>query len=116
MASARQRIWGWFFFDWASQPYSTLLLTFIFGPYFAQVATQHYMALGATPEAAGAAAQSYWGLTLGVSGLLVALLAPLLGAVADSTGRRMVWIWAFSAVYVLGALGLWWVMPGGGLL
>ncbi|MEH6772362.1 MAG: MFS transporter [Cereibacter changlensis] len=116
MASARQRIWGWFFFDWASQPYSTLLLTFIFGPYFAQVATQRYMALGATPEAAGAAAQSYWGLTLGVSGLLVALLAPLLGAVADSTGRRMVWIWAFSAVYVLGALGLWWVMPGGGLL
>ncbi len=43
MASARQRIWGWFFFDWASQPYNTLLLTFIFGPYFAEVARGYYM-------------------------------------------------------------------------
>ena len=30
--SKRKRIWGWFFFDWASQPYHTLLITFIFGP------------------------------------------------------------------------------------
>jgi MFS transporter, UMF1 family len=33
MASAQRRIWGWYFFDWASQPYNTLLLTFIFAPY-----------------------------------------------------------------------------------
>ena len=32
MTEARRRIWGWWFFDWASQPYNTLLLTFIFGP------------------------------------------------------------------------------------
>ena len=31
--STRKRIWGWFFFDWASQPYNTLLITFIFAPY-----------------------------------------------------------------------------------
>ena len=34
---ARQRIWGWYFFDWASQPYNTLLLTFIFGPYVKEI-------------------------------------------------------------------------------
>jgi len=39
--SARKRIWGWWFFDWASQPYHTLLVTFIFGPYFAAVAAEH---------------------------------------------------------------------------
>ena len=33
--SKRRRIWGWWFFDWASQPYHTLLVTFVFGPYFA---------------------------------------------------------------------------------
>ena len=32
MVSARKRIWGWFFFEFASQPYNTLLLTFIFAP------------------------------------------------------------------------------------
>ena len=41
MATAKQRIWGWYFFDWASQPYNTLVLTFIFGPYFAEVARAH---------------------------------------------------------------------------
>jgi len=30
----RKSIWGWYFYDWASQPYNTLLITFIFAPYF----------------------------------------------------------------------------------
>ena len=37
MISAKKRIWGWFFFDWASQPYNTLLITFIFGPYINEI-------------------------------------------------------------------------------
>ena len=36
--SKRKRIWGWWFFDWASQPYHTVLNTFIFGPFFAAIA------------------------------------------------------------------------------
>ena len=44
--TARKRIWGWYFFDWASQPYNTLMLTFIFGPYFAQTATAALVADG----------------------------------------------------------------------
>ena len=50
MDAARKRIWGWYFFDWASQPYSTLLLTFIFAPYFSEVARAHFMAQGLAPE------------------------------------------------------------------
>ena len=34
----RKRIWGWWFFDWASQPYATLLMTFIFPIYYTQAA------------------------------------------------------------------------------
>ncbi|MGB8812222.1 MAG: MFS transporter [Paracoccaceae bacterium] len=112
MVSAKKRIWGWFFFDWASQPYNTLLLTFIFGPYFAEVARAHYASTGMAPEAAAAAAQSYWGWGLAASSILIAVLAPFLGAIADGTGRRMVWIWAFSALYVIGSFALWWVIPG----
>lgn len=111
MATARQRIWGWYFFDWASQPYNTLLLTFIFGPYFAEVARAHYAGLGMAPEAAAAEAQAVWGYGQTVAGVIIALLAPILGAVADGSGRRMVWIWVFSACYVLGAWGLWFLMP-----
>lgn len=113
MATARQRIWGWWFFDWASQPYNTLLLTFIFGPYFAEVARGYYMGTGMEEEAAKAAAQAYWGFGLTISSVIIALLAPILGAIADGTGRRLIWVWIFSLFYIVGAYGLWWVMPGG---
>ncbi|MDO5621722.1 MAG: MFS transporter [Paracoccus sp. (in: a-proteobacteria)] len=107
----RKRIWGWWFFDWASQPYATLLLTFIFSIYFAEVAQGHFIAQGLSAEAAGARAQSLWGMGLSVSGVVIAVLAPVLGAIADTSGRRMPWIWLFSGLYVIGAAGLWGLVP-----
>jgi UMF1 family MFS transporter len=114
MVGSRKRIWGWYFFDWASQPYNTLLLTFIFGPYFAEIARGHYMGEGLDEEAAKAAAQTYWAWGLTIASLAIALTAPILGAIADGTGRRLVWVRTFSLFYVFGAAGLWWVAPGGG--
>jgi UMF1 family MFS transporter len=98
--SARKRIWGWYFFDWASQPYNTLLLTFIFGPYINEL-------LGD-----GSRAQTAWGLGIGAAGLTIAILAPVLGAMADTAGSRMRWIWGFSILYVVGSAGLWFAAPG----
>jgi MFS transporter, UMF1 family len=97
--AAQRRIWGWWWFDWASQPYNTLLITFIFGPYVVSV-------LGD-----GSRAQAIWGYGIGAAGLLIALASPLLGAVADRSGRRMGFIWFFSVLYVVGAWGLWWSAP-----
>ncbi len=111
--SARKRIWGWMMFDWASQPYNTLLLTFIFGPYFAEIVIARQMSEGIPLEIARAQAQAWWGYGLTTAGVLIALLAPALGAIADSTGRRMPWIWVFSLAYVTGAFGLWYSDPGG---
>ena len=93
--SQRKRIWGWFFFDWASQPYHTLLITFIFGPYFASVATEYYMSAGLPEQAADASAQALWSTGLTVTGLIIGLGAPIMGAFADTTGRRLPWIMAF---------------------
>lgn len=100
-------------FDWASQPYNTLLLTFVFGPYFAEVVTAQYVADGVDVELAKANAQSIWGWVLTVSGLLIALSAPVIGAVADSTGRKLPYIWVFSLLYVVGAAGTWYADPAG---
>ncbi len=111
MTTERKRIWGWYFFDWASQPYNTLLLTFIFGPYFAKVASAHYIGTGLDQGAAAAQAQALWGIGLTISGVTIAVLSPILGAIADGTGRRMVWIYFFSLCYVVGAAGLWLLTP-----
>ncbi len=111
--SQKKRIWGWMTFDWASQPYNTLLLTFIFGPFFAQTVSDMFIGQGMEGEAAKAHTQSLWALGLTVSGLIIAFSAPVLGAMADATGRRMPWIWFFSLLYVVGSFLLWKALPDG---
>jgi len=96
----RKKIWGWFFFDWASQPYNTLLLTFIFGPYVKSLIGD------------GAKAQTVWAFWVAGAGMVIAVMAPILGTLADNFGHRLRWIWLFSAMYVVGSLGLWWSAPG----
>ena len=114
--SQRKRIWGWYFFDWASQPFHTLLLTFVFGPYFAGVAADYYLASGVGEDTADAQAQSLWSLCLTITGLIIGFGAPIMGALSDTAGRRLPWILGFSAMYLLGALSLWWTYPDGSTL
>ena len=100
MVSNNRRIWGWYFFDWASQPYNTLLLTFIFGPYITRLVGD------------GSSAQAIWGYGVGAAGLVIAIASPILGSIADKSGGRMSFIWLFSVMYVVGAWGLWYAAPG----
>lgn len=100
MITAKKRIWGWWFFDWASQPYNTLLITFIFAPFMKDL-------LGS-----GTGAQTVWGYGVGIAGVIIALASPFLGAIADRSGRRMPFIWVFSLMYVAGAWCLWYAEPG----
>lgn len=100
MATKKQGIWGWMFFDWASQPFHTLIITFTFAPYFtSQVAS--------SPERG----QEIWGYAVAGASLTIAVLAPFLGAFADHTGPRKPWVALFSVFYVLGAASLWWMTP-----
>lgn len=113
----RRRVRGWMMFDWASQPFYTLCLTFIFGPYLTGVLADAWLAGGLAEAAADARAQQVWSWTQTGIGVAIALTAPLLGAFADRAGQRMRWIWVFSALYVVGAWGMWFMMPdGSGLL
>ena len=111
--SLKKRIWGWYFFDWASQPFHTVLLTFVFGPFFAQIAANYFIGAGLAEDVADARAQSVWSLCLTLAGLVVGLGGPVMGALADTSGRRLPWIVVFSMLYVVGASALWWTNPDG---
>ncbi|MEP4249850.1 MFS transporter [Tateyamaria sp.] len=111
--SLKKRIWGWFFFDWASQPYHTVLLTFIFGPFFVSLASENFMSQGIETELAKANAQAMWSFTLTITGLIIGFGAPLLGAMADTGGRKIPWVIGFSLMLVAGASGLWFTAPDG---
>ena len=116
MAESKRRIWGWMLYDWATQPYATLGLTFVFGPYFAAIATQYFMEIGLPEATADARAQSLWSLGQTLGGLAIALIGPVAGAYADLTGQRMRWISTFSVLYVVGATALWFAYPDGSTL
>ncbi|MYG43405.1 MAG: MFS transporter [Rhodobacteraceae bacterium] len=100
MSTNKKRIWGWMFFDWASQPYHTLLITFIFGPYFvAEVMNDPVLG------------QEYWGWMLTISGILIALFAPVLGSVVDNRPSKNPWMILFSLMIIVGSAYLWLAVP-----
>ena len=94
-------VFGWLLFDWAGQPFFTLVTTFVFAPYFAS-------AVAPDP----ATGQALWGFATGAAGLCIALLSPALGAIADAGGPKKPWIAAFGGLMCLASISLWWVAPG----
>jgi MFS transporter, UMF1 family len=99
--ASRRAIGAWLMFDWAAQPHFTLLTTFVFAPYFAA-------RIAETPVAG----QALWGYATGAAGLVIALLSPVFGAIADAAGGRKPWIFVFSLFLVIGATSLWFAAPG----
>jgi UMF1 family MFS transporter len=97
----RAAVISWILFDWAAQPFFTLITTFVFAPYFAT----HV----ASDPASG---QALWGLATAAAGLIIALMSPVLGAIADRSGRRKPWIAAFGALLVTGSGLMWFGKPG----
>lgn len=96
----KKGIWGWMMFDWASQPFHTVLITFVFAPYFVD-------RVAADPVSG----QAQWAFMLSAAGFLIAILAPFLGAFADAAGPRKPWIAFFSIFYVIGSAMLWLAVP-----
>lgn len=92
---------SWAMFDWSNQPFFTIITTFIFAPYFSTIVVGDAIR-----------GQSLWGYTQSVSGLIIALGSPFLGAMADASGRRKPWILAFQLLVMLGCAMLWWAAPG----
>ncbi len=91
---------SWALYDWANSSFSAVISTFVFPAYFVrQVAAN---------ETAGTA---QWGYTVGTAGLVVALGAPALGAMADRFGRRKPLLGIFTVLCVLATAALWWVRP-----
>jgi UMF1 family MFS transporter len=102
---SRAGLGGWMLFDWAAQPFFTVIITFIFGPYFVSRLTDD-----------PAYGQAMWGYTLTISGIVIAVLSPVLGSIADQTGPRKPWIAFFAVIKIVSLALLWFAMPGSSLI
>ena len=70
-------VWGWALYDFANSVYTTLIVTFIYGIFFKDVIVGDDIV-----------GQSLWTRGVTVTGLVVAVTSPFLGALADRGGIR----------------------------
>jgi UMF1 family MFS transporter len=89
----RRIINAWCMYDWANSAFATTIMAAMFPPFYRAVAI-----------AAGAAeniATSRWAYTTSLSLLLVAIIAPALGAISDHTGGKKRYVAVFAGLGIL---------------
>jgi UMF1 family MFS transporter len=99
--SGRKRIFSWCMYDWANSAFTTLVVTFIYATYFTTSIAQNEI-IGTT--------QWSWGI--GVSAVLIALLSPVFGAIADRGGRRRRYLIVSTVICVGATALLTFIAPG----
>src|SRR3954451_20264812 len=99
--ASRRALVGWVLFDWACQPFFTLVTTFVFAPYFAT-------ALAPNPVEG----QALWGYATAMAGLALAVLSPALGSIADATGPKKPWIAASGLILFVACAAMGFAAPG----
>ena len=100
MRASKLGRYSWTMFDWANQPFYTLIMTFVFSVYFTDVFI------------AGDDGAQKLTLTQTISGLAIALLSPVLGSITDIKGNRKLLMGITSALFVFGMALLWYSPPG----
>lgn len=111
----RKQVVSWAFWDWATQPFNSVILTFVFAALFLvsdAFLPDDIAALEANDpikERALAELSSGYGLATTIAGILILLLAPVLGQRADASGRKKRWLIVFTAVLALLQFALFFV-------
>ncbi|MFD2024678.1 MFS transporter [Promicromonospora aerolata] len=111
----RRQVYSWALWDWGTQPFNTVILTFVFtasylisesflDPSVASLDDDDPLRVRALAELT-----SGLGLWTTLAGVLVALVAPVLGQRADASGRRKAWLGGATGGMVLCMLALWFV-------
>ena len=89
---------AWSLWDWGSAGYAQITLTFVFSVYLTDGVG------GGRPEAS-----ALLGLSIGLAGLVIAVLAPVIGQRADAAGRRKLSTGVWSGLTVLTMVAMFWV-------
>lgn len=100
MREDTRTILAWSLYDWANSPFTTLVVTFVYATYFSQAIA---------PDAVLGAA--LWSRAIAITGLVVALLSPILGAIADRSGGRRRYLLAMTLTCVAATAALTFIRP-----
>lgn len=101
----KKEILGWCMYDVADSAFTTVIVTALFAPYYSKIVVQD-------PNRA----DFLWGLAASISEVIVALLAPILGAIADFSGSRKKFLGICALTIIFFTASLWFVGPGAVML
>lgn len=96
----KSAVTAWCLYDWASSAFSSIVTTFIFATYFT------------TKIAADSITGTYqWANAASISGIFIAILSPVFGAIADYGGKHKYWLFVFTYTSAISTALLWFAYP-----
>jgi UMF1 family MFS transporter len=98
----RRSVVGWAAYDWANSAFATTVMAGFFPVFYSAI----------TQDISAEDSQFYFNLALAAASILIAISAPILGAVADRGGSRKKLLVFFAAIGILMSAGLAWVHAG----
>lgn len=114
-AIPRSHVFAWALWDWSNQPFNTVILTFVFtalylvGDDFLPASVRALPADDPVRERALADLTSGLGLAITIAGILIALLAPVIGQRSDAAGNRKRWLAVTTYLVALAMAALYFV-------
>jgi len=103
MDKSKKAVWGWAMYDWANSAFATAIMTVFFPLFF-----KDYWSDGSDSVVSTA----QLGFANSLASLLVAIMAPLLGAMADRGSAKKKFLIAFAYLGVLMTAALFFVQKG----
>ncbi len=97
----RRVVGSWALYDFANSPFTTLVVTFVYAAYFTQ-------AIASDPIHGTA----LWSRGVTITAIVVALLSPIMGALADRGGYRKAFLMVATAGCIIGTVALYFALPG----
>ncbi|MDH4226401.1 MAG: MFS transporter [Deltaproteobacteria bacterium] len=98
--ASRIEVFSWCMYDFANSSYSTIIVTVAFSMYFTKAV------------AAGGGGERLWGYGYSLSMLCLAVVSPLLGAIADYGGLKKRFLLWFTAICITATAFLFFAEPG----
>ncbi|MGI5971904.1 MAG: MFS transporter [Oscillospiraceae bacterium] len=98
--AVRRSRWSWYFYDFGNSAYASVVLLAVYSAFFKNVVV------------GGARGTHLWGISVGIAAVLVAVISPILGTIADFTRAKKKFLLLFTAVSIIFTAMLFFVGEG----
>jgi UMF1 family MFS transporter len=99
-ATKKKEQWAWYLYDFGNSAYAAVVLLAIYATYFQDEVV------------GGSEGSAKWGLSVGIAMLVVALIAPILGTIADFSGKKKQFLLFMSSISIVFTAALFFVQKG----